>query len=409
MKILHTADWHLGKRLENFSRMEEQRAVLEEICAIADANEVDAIIIAGDLFDAAKPPVEAEELLYKTLKRLSHNGTRAVIAIAGNHDSADRIAAPDPLARECGIIMAGSPDHLVPVFYTEGGIKVLHSDKGFVSLKLPGHEAPLRILLTPYANESRLRKYFGNENPEEQLRQLLQDSWQLLADAYCDADGVNILVSHLLMINKGDALPEEPDGEKSILYVGGAQAIYTENIPAQVQYVALGHLHRHHNIGTGPRPVMYSGSPLAYSMSEAGQEKFILIVHAEPGQAVSTEKVLLMSGLPLHKKRFGSIADAIAWLNENPETIVELGIETDTHLLAEERRMLASAHSRIIGPIPYLRTGTAATTASTRAEINLEDSLETQFKNYFKYRQGQEVNDEILGLFREVMGSGGED
>src|SRR5690606_20256230 len=109
MKILHTGDWHLGKRLDHFSRLDEQRAVLSEICEIADKEKVDAVIVAGDLFDAFNPPVEAMELLYRTLRKLSHEGRRPVIAIAGNHDSADRIDAPDTLARECGILFIGYP------------------------------------------------------------------------------------------------------------------------------------------------------------------------------------------------------------------------------------------------------------------------------------------------------------
>ena len=99
MKLLHTSDWHLGKRLGDFSRFEEQQAVMQEICDIADRELADAILVAGDLFDSFNPPTEAVDLFYKTLRKLSKNGSRPVIAIAGNHDSPDRIEAPDPLAR----------------------------------------------------------------------------------------------------------------------------------------------------------------------------------------------------------------------------------------------------------------------------------------------------------------------
>ena len=98
MKILHTADWHLGKRLDRFSRLEEQVEVLGEIVKIADENAVDLVLIAGDLFDSFNPSIEATELFYKTLKQLTNNGKRPVIAIAGTHDASDRIDAPYPLA-----------------------------------------------------------------------------------------------------------------------------------------------------------------------------------------------------------------------------------------------------------------------------------------------------------------------
>src|SRR5690554_7320792 len=103
MRLLHTGDWHLGKRLDDYSRLEEQQAVLEELIGLAEIHDVDAVLVAGDLFDTFNPPAEAVELFYKSLKKLSGDGRRPVIAIAGNHDSPDRIEAPDPLARECGI------------------------------------------------------------------------------------------------------------------------------------------------------------------------------------------------------------------------------------------------------------------------------------------------------------------
>ena len=133
MKILHTADWHLGKKLDNFSRLEEQIQVMEEIIEIADAQQVELVLIAGDLFDTFNPSVEAVELFYKTLKRLAKNGERAVVAIAGNHDSPDRIDAPDPLARECGIILIGHPNVEITPFELDG-FRVNRSDKGFIEL-----------------------------------------------------------------------------------------------------------------------------------------------------------------------------------------------------------------------------------------------------------------------------------
>ena len=110
MKILHTADWHLGKWLDNVSRLSEQNEVLSEICEVAEKENVDVVLIAGDLFDTFSPSAEAQELFFRTLKRLGCNGRRPVVAIAGNHDQPDRIEAPDHLARECGIIFIGYPN-----------------------------------------------------------------------------------------------------------------------------------------------------------------------------------------------------------------------------------------------------------------------------------------------------------
>ena len=308
MKILHTADWHLGKRLNEFSRIEEQREVLDEICTIAEQEEVDAILIAGDLYDTFNPTNEAGELFYKTLHRLSAGGKRAVIGIAGNHDSPDRVEAPDPLARACGIILSGRPKSVVKECCLETGLEVLRSEPGFVEIKLPNTPYPLRLLLTPYANEATLREHLGEEDKEEELRQTLQHHWQSLADRYCDDKGVNMLMAHLYVMEKGGPAPEEDmEGEKPILHMGGAQAVYTENFPSQMQYVALGHLHRYQFVSKKPCPVVYSSSPLAYSFSEAHQPKHIMIVDAQPGQPVECHPIRLQKGRTLVRKEFQEI------------------------------------------------------------------------------------------------------
>ncbi|MDD2303299.1 MAG: exonuclease subunit SbcD [Prolixibacteraceae bacterium] len=402
MKILHTSDWHLGKRLEDFSRIEEQQAVLQEICEIAEREQVDAVLVAGDLFDTFNPPTEAVDLFYKTLKRLSNNGNRPVIAIAGNHDSPDRIEAPDPLARECGIIFAGYPNSVVPEFELESGLKVLRSEEGFLELQLSGTSIPLRLLLTPYANEFRLKTYLGQENSEEELRTVLQEKWQEQAAKYCDTRGVNLLVTHLFVTRKGAELPEEPADEKPILHVGGAQVIYTENIPQQIQYTAIGHLHRMHKVDSVPCPVYYSGSPLSYSFAEANQRKYVLVVEAEPDKIVNVQEIELTKGRKLLRKRAEGLDEALLWLTENPDCLVELTMVTDTYLTAQERKRLSAAHNGIVMLIPEVRNAAEFQSGSKKG-IDLTRNMEELFTDYFVHSKGQEPNEEIMKLFTEIL------
>jgi DNA repair protein SbcD/Mre11 len=378
MKLLLTSDWHLGKRLDDFSRMDEQQAVMQEICETAEREKVDAVLVAGDLFDTFNPPTEAVDLFYKTLKRLAANGRRPVIAIAGNHDSPDRIEAPDPLARECGIIFAGYPNSAVAPFELNSGLRVLQSDEGFLELQLPETTVPLRILLTPYANEYRLKTFLGQENSEEELRTVLQKKWQQLAEQYCDETGVNILMSHLFMVKKGDKLPEEPEDEKPILHVGGAQAIFTENIPKQIQFTALGHLHRMHCADENPCPVYYGGSPLSYSFAEANQKKYVLIIDVEPGEAAKVREVELTRGKRLLRKRAEGLEEALQWLTENKNALVELTLVTETYLTAIERRKLNAVHPGIVAIIPEV-TDMESLSGSRQKQINLDQSMERLF------------------------------
>ncbi len=401
MKILHTADWHLGKKLEYIPRIAEQEEVMAEICVIAEKEMPDVVLIAGDIFDSVNPPIEALELFYRTARRLSRNGTCAVIGIAGNHDSPDRIEAPDPLARACGIILAGYPQSEIKTFTLDTGLAVTKADKGFIEVKLPNCETPLRILLTPYANEIRLKTYLNKENVEEELRQLLQKNWQETADKYCDSAGVNILMTHLYVMKKGGEKPIEFDDEKSVLTVGGAQEIYSENFPTQIQYAALGHIHRGQRIDKEPCPIVYSGSPLAYSMAEAGQEKFVYMVEASPNMPVSYTKIALKGGKQLVRKTFEDIDSAVEWLQVNPNTIVELTIVTDQYLTAEQRKQLYAAHEHIFIHLQLQNPESLA--ANTSKNIDLTKSMEDLFQDFFQHKHAQAPNPEIMDLFQEIM------
>jgi exonuclease SbcD len=402
MKILHTADWHLGKKLDHFSRLEEQRKVMNEICEIADNQNADVVIVAGDLFDAFNPPVEAVELFYKTLKRLTNNGKRPVIAIAGNHDSPDRIDAPDPLARECGILFVGNPDVTVPKLKIENGFEITQSENGFFEIKLPQYDYPIRIIATPYANEVRLKTYLGGEDKEEALNQLLKKSWQSISDHYCDDKGVNILTTHLYMLKRDGEILEEPDGEKP-LRIGNADIIYTDCIPTQIQYTALGHLHRFQNVGGHPNPVVYSSSPLSYSFSEAGQDKKVVIIDALPGKKVNFTDVSLKSGRVLHRKRFDSIDVAVAWLLENPYSLVELTLLSDTFISNQDLKRIHESHDGIIYIIPIVSNENPEDVQTAR--VNIDQDIHGLFKDYFVSKHKQEPNEEILDLFREVLGT----
>ncbi|MDD4778458.1 MAG: exonuclease subunit SbcD [Fermentimonas sp.] len=402
MRILHTGDWHLGKRLEDFSRLEEQQVVMNEICEIADREQADIVLVSGDLYDTFNPPTEAVDLFYKTLKKLTNGGSRAVIAIAGNHDSPDRIEAPDPLARECGIIFSGYPNTLVPMFELETGLKVTQAEEGFIELMLPEKDFPVRIILTPYANEFRLRQFLDAEDSDSELRKVLQNHWQNLADKYCDNRGVNILVSHLFMIIKDGPVPEEPEDEKPILHLGGAQAIFTENIPVQIQYTALGHLHRMQKVDDSISPVYYSGSPVSYSFSEANQTKFVLLADLEPGEKAEVKKIELTTVRPLLRKRANGIDEAVEWLSENQEALVELTLVTDTFITALERRKLNSAHHGIVTIIPEV-INPDLRVENRQKQIDLNKSMESLFIDYFTHEKGQEPNDDIMNIFREIL------
>jgi DNA repair protein SbcD/Mre11 len=409
VKILHTADWHLGKRLENHhSRHAEQVAVLKEIVEIADREQVDVVLLAGDLFDIFTPSVESTELLYSTCKRLTRNGLCAVIAIAGNHDLPQRIEVPDAFARTLGIIFSGYPDTVIQPFETESGIKVTRSDKGFIELKLPQFEYPLQLLLTPYANEYRLRRYLQEGDPDNNMRTALQTHWQQTYDKYFDTERVCILMTHLFFTDPEKPRFTESDDEKPILHMGGAAAMFPEHIPEGIQYVALGHLHRAHTVSNTPCPIVYSGSPLAYSFHEDNQKKYVQIIDIEPNQKVIHRKVGLESGRKMVRIQFQSVETAIDWLEKNQNIWVLLTIETDDYLGAFAKKRLHDAHDGLITIIPLLKS--EQTQLADEADKYAPKTMQSMFVDYFKYKhKGIAPSQSLMDLFEEVLGENVED
>ncbi|MBP5782953.1 MAG: exonuclease subunit SbcD, partial [Bacteroidales bacterium] len=324
MRLLHTSDWHLGKKLNNFDRLEEQRIVMREIVSIADEQNVDMVVVAGDLFDTYNPSSDAQQLLYQTLYELSHDGQRPVIAIAGNHDSPDRVESPEVLAQVSGIFMFGYPNSMPGNAYIHKKFHITQKAQGFMEIQIPGCMAPIRILHTPFTNQERLQAYLGVTEDEEQkaLRNQLQKMWQKMADMYCDNAGVNILVAHQFVINnENDTEVKEPDDENAV-NVGGTSAIFSYNIPRQIQYTALGHLHQCKKVGDNN--IWYSGSPLEYSFAETNQDKFVLVSDIEPNKEPSVNKIHLKSGCKLKRMTFNNILDATNWLVQNRNCWVEL-------------------------------------------------------------------------------------
>ena len=247
----------------------------------------------------------------------------------------------------------------------------------------------------------RLKRYLGGENTDEEMRSLLKAGWNELAEKYCDNLGVNVLVAHLFMMKQGDPVISEPDDERPILHPGGAEAIYTSCIPPAIQFAAIGHLHRKQTVDTSPCPVVYSGSPLSYSFGEVNQDKFVILIDAEPGNEVKIREIMLQSGKRLLRKRFELIDEAVTWLVENQESLVEMTIVSATYLTAVDRKRLLGAHCGII-IIPEMKNPAQGGDAAG-LQVDLTRNITDLFVDFFRKERGQEPNTEIFELFNEII------
>jgi DNA repair protein SbcD/Mre11 len=284
VKFLHTADWHVGKVLKGRDRLDEQRAVLAEIAAVAEQNQVDAVLVAGDIYDAAAPSAQAQNVVVKTLLRLRRTGAE-VIVIAGNHDHGGTFEAYRPLMAEVGITLVGQPrlpdQGGVVRFRARSGEDVQVATLPFLTQRYAVRAAEI-VSQTPSEN---VRAY------DEMVRQVVS-----ALTAGFGADTVNLLMAHLTCI--GGTVG---GGERS------AQSIFEYSVPAAIfpvstHYVALGHLHRRQSI-PAPCPVNYSGSPIAIDFGEQANTSVVCLVEASPSVPARVTDIPIAAGRRLRTVR----------------------------------------------------------------------------------------------------------
>lgn len=279
MKFLHTADWHVGKTLKGRVRLDEQKAVLNEIVAIAEASQVDAVLVAGDVYDSIAPSAPAQQLVVRTLLSLRRRTGAQVIVIAGNHDHGPTFEAYRPLMREIGITLVGvahSPEKggLVRFAARSDGADAQVAVLPFLSQRYAIHAAEI-VANTPSENA---RAY------DEMVRQIVTS----LTTGF-SAGTVNLVMSHVTCVGGAFGGGERP-----------AQSIFEYSVPASIfpvsaHYVALGHLHRRQAL-PAPAPVHYSGSPLAVDFGEQDNTSVVCLVEASPGLPARVTDIPVTSG-----------------------------------------------------------------------------------------------------------------
>jgi exonuclease SbcD len=265
VKFLHTADWHIGKVLRGADRRAEQAAVLKEIATIAVRNNVDAVLVAGDIYDGISPSADSQRMVVQTLLALAGRGIEVVL-IAGNHDHGPTLEAYKPLMEAAGIYVYGAArpadDGGIHTFTARStGEKVNVAVLPFLSQRYAVRAAEI-VANTPAGNVG-------------EYEQLLRDVISNLTGGFTD-DAVNIMMAHLTCTG-------------AIAGAGGeraAQTIFEYHVPASVfpadaHYVALGHLHRRQKIEAAC-PVHYSGAPFAVDFGEQDNTQVVILAEATP-------------------------------------------------------------------------------------------------------------------------------
>ncbi len=243
MKLLHTSDLHLGKRVYEYSMLEDQEYILKRIINIVDEEKPDGVIIAGDVYDKSVPSAEAVQLFDDFLVQLAKRGTE-VFVISGNHDSPERIAFG-------GRLMNGSGIHMSPVY--NGDV---------TPISLGDEYGQVNFFMLPFIKPAQVRRFF-----EEEIVSYTDAVRAAIGGMKINAGERNVLITHQFVTGAARSESEE-------ISVGG-----TDNVDGSVfapfDYVALGHIHSPQNCGT--EKIRYCGTPLKYSFSEARDEKSVTI------------------------------------------------------------------------------------------------------------------------------------
>ena len=297
MKFLHTADWHVGKTLKGRNRLEEQRAVLGQIIGHAREHEVDAVLIAGDLYDTSAPSPDAQQLVVQALLALRDTGAK-VVAIAGNHDNAATFDAYRPLMDAVDITLVG---------------RVRAADKGgVVSFTARSTGEPVNVAVLPFLSQRYAVKaaQLLASTPAEMSRDydaMVREVIDALAAAFTP-DAVNVMMAHLTVV--GGAFG---GGERQ------AQSIFEYHVPAaafpaDAHYVALGHLHRRQTL-PAPAPVVYSGSPFAVDFGEQDNSPVVCLVQASPSTPAKITDLPVTAGRRLRTVH-GTVDQIVAHAEE---------------------------------------------------------------------------------------------
>lgn len=377
MKFFHISDLHIGKRVNGFSMMEDQRWILDQILALAKEHRPEGILIAGDLYDKPVPSAEAVELLDEFLYGFLKLGI-PVWAISGNHDSEERVAYGARMMERAGIFMSRTFDGRVQK-YTASGKNGQKTD----------------IYLLPFVKPAMVRRFF----PDREVDTTQQAVEAVLEQVSLEEDRANILVMHQFLTGARTCESEE-------LSVGGSDQV-DASVTERFDYVALGHLHGPQRVGR--ETVRYCGSPLKYSFSEAAHRKSVTVVE------IDEKKTVEISTLPLVPLR--DLREIKGPLEElvKPEVAEAADARDYLHVTLTDQGEVLDAIGKLRAVYPNIMRLDFEKRESRQLreeEISLEEKTPQElFAEFYEKQNGEEMSKEqekmVDQIWKKISGEEG--
>ena len=369
MRFIHTSDWHIGRQFHNQSLLDDQRHVLDQLLAHVATQAVDALVIAGDIYDRSVPPAAAVELLDEVLQRLCGELQVPVILIPGNHDSAERLRFGARQLQQAGLHILGDLQRITEPVILKG----------------------VRFYAIPYNDPERVRALLGGavKTHDEAHRYLIEQ-----IDAVSRADGDDsprVLISHCFIDGA-----EESDSERP-LSIGGADRVGYQPFSG-FDYVALGHLHSPQY--RGAEHIRYSGSILKYSFSEQHQKKAVTLVEIDARQRVATRQLPL---LPLRDMRVleGELATLLAQGQTDPRADDYLLVRlTDRHAILDPMGKLRRVYPNVLH---LEKPGMLISGEQQLQRDKLQQGEMAMFRDFFQQVAGQSLSpDQEVALAQTI-------
>ena len=379
MRILHTSDWHIGKRLMGRERLQEQADVLDEIISICDAEQIELILLAGDVFDTYTPSAEAEELFFSKIKQVAGEH-RAVLVISGNHDDGIRLSAIAPLAEEQGVYVVGNARTPVRITQTHRHTRPVQSGKGYVVFE---NQAGDKVFIStlPYPNEAR----FKEEKSDLPYIQRMQ-GWIEEGENGNQDQLPSVFLAHIFVAGGVTS-----DGEREI-DLGGARALPTSALPNS-HYIALGHLHKKQRMGNN---CYYSGSPLQYSFDET-PDKGVKVFDLTKLGTQNLKDVPLTKGKKLLRLEAETVERADILLKSYPDCWIEMKLLLSAPLTTSDNKRLAE-NDNLVSLIAEVKTDE---TMHFQSRKGLSD--DALFDAYYRSLYADEPKPELKQLFLTTL------
>ena len=385
MRLLHTADWHVGRTMRGRSRVAEFEAVLAEVIDIARQEQVEAMLVCGDIWDHHAPSAESDRLVFEALRECIGHGIQVVL-LAGNHDNPRKLKALGLLSELLGV---------------QTQWEVRRPNAGGV-LTIEGREHIARIAAVPFITEGRYVDAAGIMGLEEDWLSAYADGVAEIlraASATFHASTVNILATHIFV---DKARIARVDGSERKLHIGQTYGVTAASLPSTPQYIALGHVHEPQDILDAPVPTAYSGSLLQLDFGERGQQKLVRIIDAEPGRPVTPTTVPLTKGRPLAELR-GTLDEVLAQAGEHRGSHLRVRLDVERPEPGVAERVRAELPNAVDVQLEY-----EAPEDDQAVEAIANLSAAELFTRYYQAQHGADPAPELVGLFEELLAEGDE-